>query len=194
MADVFDLALDFDAGFSGFASEVRFGCLSPRDVEAHDERDFVAHPFRRAVGDEGVARIAGGGSRVRATSAEQACSRCAPCRLRRTNTFQSPKLATSDGLAGSSFAPDLDAGLEALVAATAGGRRAIATQSAAARDPNGAKGRKGKTRHHEHPLNRARPYGSPGGGLPCRPIRAKFRPSALPADAGAAILHLVTEK
>src|SRR5271163_3580591 len=34
----------------------------------------------------------------------------------------------------------------------------------------------------------------PGGGLPCRPIRAKFRPSALPGDAGAAILHLVTEK
>jgi hypothetical protein len=62
-------------------------------------------------------------------------------------------------------------------------------------DPNGAKGREDKTRHQEQSFEPGPTlWPSPGGGLPCRPIRAKFRPSALPADAGAAILHLVTEK
>ncbi len=40
----------------GFGFRVRF--RTARHVEAHDERDLVAHPFRRAVGDEGVARVA----------------------------------------------------------------------------------------------------------------------------------------
>ncbi len=112
-----------------------------------------------------------------------------------TNTFQSPKVATSDGLAGSSFAPDLDAGLAGLVAATAGGRRALATQTAAAANPMARRDERTRRVIKNNPLNRALAlWPDPGGGLPCRPIRAKFRPFALPAGAGTAILHLVTEK
>src|ERR1700722_728550 len=112
-----------------------------------------------------------------------------------TKTFQSPKVATSDGLDASSLAPDLGAGLAALVAATAGGRRALAAQTATAASPTAR--RDGRTRRviTNNPLNRAWAlWPGPGGGLPCNPIRAKFRPSALPAGARAAILHLVTEK
>src|SRR4029077_1007219 len=36
-----------------------FGGISPRDVEAHDEGHFVAHPFRWTVGYERIARITG---------------------------------------------------------------------------------------------------------------------------------------
>src|SRR6202044_2149725 len=109
-----------------------------------------------------------------------------------TNTFQSPKVATSDGLDAASLAPDLGAGL---VAASAGGRSALATQTAAAATPMARRDERTRRVIKNNPLNRAWAlWPRPGGGLPCRPIRAKFRPSALPADAGAAILHLVTEK
>src|ERR1700722_16170564 len=112
-----------------------------------------------------------------------------------TKTFQSPKVATSDGLDASSFPPDLDAGLAALVAAAAGGRTALATQTAAATTPRARREERTRRVITNNPLNRAWAlWPDPGGGLPCNPIRAKFRPSALPAGARAAILHLVTEK
>jgi hypothetical protein len=80
-------------------------------------------------------------------------------------------------LEASSFAPDLGAGLAALVAAIA---------------REGKKEQDASSQQSFEPALALWP--SPGGGLPCRPIRAKFRPIALPAGAGAAILHLVTEK
>src|SRR5580704_16853083 len=101
-----------------------------------------------------------------------------------TNTFQSPKVATSDGLAGSSFAPDLGAGLAALVAATAGGRKALAAQPVAATSPTARRDERTRRVIKNNPLSPARPYGQTraagfpaarsgrNSGLPpCRPTQ-----------------------
>src|ERR1700722_3289027 len=101
-----------------------------------------------------------------------------------TNTFQSPKVATSDGLDASSFAPDLGAGLAALVAATAEGRRALATQTATAATPRARKEEWTRRVITNNPLNRAGPHGQTraegfpavrsgqNSGLPpCRPTQ-----------------------
>src|SRR3984957_3332770 len=88
-----------------------------------------------------------------------------------TNTFQSPKVATSDGLDASSFAPDLGAGLAALVAATAEGRRALATQTATAATPRARKEEWTRRVITNNPLNRAGPHGQTraGASLPSDP-------------------------
>src|SRR5580692_4585894 len=89
-----------------------------------------------------------------------------------TKTFQSPKVATSDGLDASSFAPDLGAGLAGLVAATAGGRRALATQTATATTPMARRDERTRRVIKNNPLNRA--------GLMARPGRG----ASLPSDPG----------
>src|ERR1700729_162118 len=88
-----------------------------------------------------------------------------------TKTFQSPKVATSDGLDASSFAPDLGAGLAALVAATAGGRRALATQTATATTPMARRDERTRRVITTILCHRARPYGATraGGSLPSDP-------------------------
>src|SRR5580704_1192796 len=88
-----------------------------------------------------------------------------------TKTFQSPKVATSDGLDASSFAPDLGAGLAGLVAATAGGRRALATQTATATTPMARRDERTRRVIKNNPLSRARPYGQAraGASLPSDP-------------------------
>src|SRR5258708_3176974 len=57
-----------------------------------------------------------------------------------TNTFQSPKAATTAGLEAPSFSPDLGAAFGALVEAMAGGRRAAAAGSRG----GGRRGRRGR--------------------------------------------------
>src|SRR3984885_4231801 len=79
-----------------------------------------------------------------------------------TKTFQSPKVATSDGLDAAS----LGAGLAALVAATAGRRRALATQTAAATTPMARRDERTRRVIKNNPLNRARPYGQTRAGFP----------------------------
>src|SRR5580700_2452991 len=88
-----------------------------------------------------------------------------------TKTFQSPKVATSDGLDASCLAPDLGAGLASLVAATAGGRRALATQTATAATPMARRDERTRRVIKNNPLNRARPYGQAraAGSLPSDP-------------------------
>src|ERR1700674_2699809 len=86
-----------------------------------------------------------------------------------TKTFQSPKVATSDGLAGSSFAPDLGAGLAALVAATAGGRKALAAQTVAATSPTARRDERTRRVIKNNPLSRARPYGQTRAGASLPP-------------------------
>src|ERR1700729_2677595 len=101
-----------------------------------------------------------------------------------TKTFQSPKVATSDGLDASSLAPDLGAGLAVLVAATAGGRGALAAQTATATTPMARRDERTRRDITNNPLNRARPYGQTraasfpavrsgrNSGLPpCRPTQ-----------------------
>src|SRR5580704_6506992 len=84
-----------------------------------------------------------------------------------TNTFQSPKVATSDGLDASSFPPDLGAGLAALVAATAGGRTALAAQIDTAAIPMARRDERTRRVITNNPLNRARAlWPVPGGGFP----------------------------
>src|SRR6202044_1398356 len=80
-----------------------------------------------------------------------------------TNTFQSPKVATSAGLDAASLAPDLGAGL---VAASAGGRSALATQTAAAATPMARRDERTRRVIKNNPLNRARPYGQTRAGFP----------------------------
>src|ERR1700722_10611233 len=84
-----------------------------------------------------------------------------------TKTFQSPKVATSDGLDAAS----LGAGLAALVAATAGGRTALATQTATATTPMARRDERTRRVIKNNPLNRARPYGQAraAGSLPSDP-------------------------
>src|ERR1700744_5824128 len=108
-----------------------------------------------------------------------------------TNTFQSPKVATSDGLAGSSFAADLGVGL-ALVAALAG-KRALAAQTAAAASPMARRDRRTRRVITNNPLSRALAlWAMPAGGfLPFDP--GEIPAFALSARARTAILHLVTE-
>src|SRR5271170_4347870 len=101
-----------------------------------------------------------------------------------TNTFQSLKVATKAGLAASSFFSVFAAGLAGLVAAVTGGASALAAQAAAPTSPMAR--RDERTRRV---IDKSfEPGPSPAGGLPCRPIGAKFRPFALPARAEAAIL------
>ena len=100
-----------------------------------------------------------------------------------TNTFQSPKVATRAGLAGSSFFSDLGAGLAGLAAAAAGGAKGAGGAYGRSGKPNGAKGRKDETRHQQQSFEPGLALGPPAGGLPCRPIGAKFRPFALPGRA-----------
>src|ERR1700722_20037850 len=102
-----------------------------------------------------------------------------------TKTFQSPKVATSDGLDASSLAPDLGAGLAVLVAAAAGGRRtALATQAATATTPMARRDERTRRVITNNPLNRAGPHGQTraagfpavrsgrNSGLPpCRPTQ-----------------------
>src|SRR5580692_7981269 len=110
-----------------------------------------------------------------------------------TNTFQSPKVATSDGLAASSFALDLGAGL-ALVAAMAGARRALAAQTAAAANPMVR--RDERTRRVITTILQTGPrrYAATPEAVSLPFDRGKIPAFALPAEAGAAILHLVTEE
>src|SRR5882672_4198817 len=84
-----------------------------------------------------------------------------------TKTFQSPKVATSDGLDASSFVPDLGAGLAALVAATAGGSRALAAQIATATTPMARRDERTRRVITNNPSNRAGPHGQTrAGGFP----------------------------
>ena len=89
-----------------------------------------------------------------------------------TKTFQSPKVATSDGLDAPSLAPDLGAGLAALVAATAEGRSALAAQTAMAASPIARRDERTRRVIKNNPLNRA--------GLMARPGRR----ASLPSDPG----------
>src|ERR1700735_1749275 len=91
-----------------------------------------------------------------------------------TNTFQSPKVATSDGLAGSSFAFDLAAGL-ALVAARAGARRALAAQTAAAANPIARRDERTKRVITTILQTGPWPCAPRPRRSPCRPIGAQFR-------------------
>src|SRR5271155_1726824 len=108
-----------------------------------------------------------------------------------TNTFQSPKVATRAGLAASSFFSVFAVVLAGLVSAATGGARALAAKAAAPTSPMARRDERTRRVIDDNPLNRAQARLE---GLPCRPIGAKFRPFALPARAGAAILPLVTEK
>src|ERR1700722_7061770 len=72
-----------------------------------------------------------------------------------TNTFQSPKVATSAGLDASSFVPALDEALAGLVAALAGGRSALAAQTAAAANPTARREERTRRVIRTNPLNRA---------------------------------------
>src|ERR1700727_1773070 len=107
-----------------------------------------------------------------------------------TNTCQSPKVATSDGLDAASLAPDLGAGL---VAASAGGRSPLATQTAAAARPMARRDERTRRVIKNNPLSRA--FGvlaTPAAvSLPFDP--GEIPAFALPAGVRPAILHLVTE-
>src|ERR1700722_7713336 len=90
-----------------------------------------------------------------------------------TNTFQSPKVATSAGLDASSFVPVLDAALAGLVAALAGGRSALAAQRDAATNPEARRDERTSRVIRTNPLN---------GGLTTKATPG--RRASLPSDPG----------
>src|SRR5271170_5430360 len=72
-----------------------------------------------------------------------------------TNTFQSPKVATSAGLEASSFFSVFAAALAGLVAAATGGARALAAQTAAPASPMARRDERTRRVIDNNPLNRA---------------------------------------